>query len=75
MRQISASELGAFLYCRRSWYYTCQGEKSDNQAVMDLGSRVHHSHSRGVRQSQLLRWLALMLVVLALLIFLWSVLS
>jgi len=75
MRRISASELGAFLYCRRSWYYTCQGEKSDNQAVMDLGSRVHQSHSRGVRQSQLLRWLALLLVLLALLIFMWSVIS
>lgn len=75
MRRVSASELGAFLYCRRSWYYTCQGEKSDNQAVMDLGSRVHQSHSRGVRQSQLLRWLALLLVLLALLIFMWSVIS
>ena len=75
MRRISASELGAFLYCQRSWYYTRQGEESDNQAVMDLGSRVHHSHSRGVRQSQLLRWLASLLVVLALLVLLWSALS
>ena len=75
MRRISASELGTFLYCQRSWYYTRQGEESDNQPVMDLGSRVHHSHSRGVWQSQLLRWLALLLVFLALLVLLWSALS
>jgi len=38
MRKISASELGSFLYCQRSWWYAQQGEKSENQSEMDLGS-------------------------------------
>lgn len=72
MRKISASELGAFLYCQRAWFYARQGESSENQNIMDLGSRVHQSHARRVRKSELLRWTAKGLLALGILFLLWS---
>ena len=75
MRKISASELGAFLYCQRSWWYNRQGEKSENQSAMDLGSQVHHSHSREVRHSQLLHWLGLAFLFVGIVLLVWSFFS
>lgn len=75
MRKISASELGAFLYCQRAWFYARQGENSKNQNIMDLGSRVHQSHARRVRKSELLRWAAKGLFALGILFLLWSLIS
>ena len=75
MRKISASELGAFLYCQRSWWYACQGEKSENQPEMDLGSQVHHSHTRNVKHAQLFQWLGLVLLLAGVTLLIWSMLS
>ena len=75
MRKISASELGSFLYCQRSWWYARQGEKSENQPEMDLGSQVHYSHTRGVKHSTLLRWLALALLFTGVVLLIWSLFS
>ena len=75
MRKISASELGTFLYCQRSWWYARQNEKSENQPVMDLGSQVHHSHARNVKHSLLFQWLGLALLLAGLLLLIWSMLS
>lgn len=75
MRKLSVSELGAFLYCQRSWWYAKEGAISENQPEMDLGSQVHRSHARGVRQSQLLKWLALGVILLGVILLIWSLLS
>ena len=75
MRKISASELGAFLYCQRAWWYASQGEKSENQPEMDLGSQVHHYNSRNLKQSQLIRWLAFLLFLSGLILLLWYLLT
>mgnify|MGYP001292112553 CR=1 FL=1 len=75
MRKISASELGAFLYCQRSWWYARQGEISENQPEMDLGSQVHHSHARNVKHAQLLQWLGLALLFAGVCLLIWSLLS
>jgi hypothetical protein len=74
MRKISASELGAFLYCQRSWWYARQGEKSENQTEMDLGSQVHHSHVRNVKHAQLFQWLGLALFLAGVILLVWSLL-
>lgn len=74
MRKISASELGAFLYCQRSWWYARQGEKSDNQSQMDLGSQVHHSHARSFKHSQLFQWLGSALLLAGVILLIWSLL-
>mgnify|MGYP000876715773 CR=1 FL=1 len=74
MRKIRASELGNFLYCQRSWWFDLQGEKSENQAEMDLGTQVHQLHAKAVKQGALLKGLAIALFLLGVLLFFWSLL-
>ncbi|RPI34815.1 MAG: hypothetical protein EHM70_01655 [Chloroflexota bacterium] len=66
MRTIRASEIGAFLYCRRSWWYQQKGIPSENQAEMAAGSYIHQEHGRAVIVSGCLRWLAYALLLAAL---------
>ena len=75
MRRISASELGSFSYCHRSWWYAKQGEISENQTEIALGNRVHQTHSRKVKLSILLRNLSILLLLAGLALLLWSLLS
>jgi CRISPR/Cas system-associated exonuclease Cas4 (RecB family) len=75
MRKISASELGAFLYCQRSWWYARQGERSDNQPEMDLGSQVHRSHSRSVKHAAFMRRVAMVLLIAGIVLLVWSLFS
>lgn len=70
MRTIRASEIGAYLYCRRAWWYRKQGIEPANQAELSAGSEYHRGHGRQVFAAGLLRlagWLLLLaaLVLLA----------
>jgi len=65
MRTIRASEIGLYLYCRRAWWYHNQGVVSENQAEMASGSELHRQHGRRVLAAGLLRWLALALLLAA----------
>jgi len=51
MRTIRASEIGSFLYCRRSWWYQKQGKPSQNQAIMDAGTDFHAEHGAQVARA------------------------
>jgi len=51
-----------------------QGEKSENQTEMDLGSQVHHSHVRNVKHAQLFQWLGLALFLAGVILLVWSLL-
>lgn len=68
MRAIRASEIGAFLYCRRAWWYQRQGLKSENRAEMAGGSEYHLRHGRQVLRSGLLRTAGWALILLALVV-------
>lgn len=68
MRTIRASEIGTFLFCRRAWYYQGQGIPSENQAEMAAGSEIHRQHGRAVLRATLLRLIAYLLILLALVI-------
>jgi hypothetical protein len=66
MRTIRASEIGLYLFCRRAWWYQNQGIESGNQAELSAGSEMHRKHSRMVFESGLLRALAMLLLLAAL---------
>ena len=65
-KTIRASEIGAYLYCRRAWWYRLQGYAPDNQAALDQGTRFHLGHGRRVGIAWLMRWAAIMLFLAAL---------
>ena len=67
---IRASEIGSYLYCRRSWWYRKQGLESENQAELAGGTELHRQHGRKVMASGILRLAGyvLLLVALALLV-------
>ena len=66
MRTIKASELGAFSYCQRAWWYQQHGEVSRNSAALEVGTAHHVDHAIGVKSTILLKWLALALFLVGL---------
>jgi len=68
MAPIRASEIGSYLYCARAWWYQRQGIKSSNQTEMTAGTKLHHQHGRKVMASGLMRTLALVLLMAALML-------
>ncbi len=68
MRTIKASEIGAFLYCRRAWWYQQQGLESQNQAELTAGSAFHQQHGRQVALAGILRGLGWILLLAAVLV-------
>lgn len=68
MRVIRASEIGAYLYCHRSWWYRLQGIESENQTEMSAGGSFHLQHGKSVLTAALLRaagWILLLAAVAA----------
>lgn len=66
MRTIRASEIGGYLYCRRSWWYQSQGYSAENQAELAAGTAFHARHGRQLALTGLLRlagWALLLLAV------------
>ena len=66
MKTIRASEVGTYLFCARAWAYQQQGVESANQAEMASGSELHVRHGRQVLVAGLIRTLALLLLLVAL---------
>jgi hypothetical protein len=62
---IRASEIGAYLYCRRAWWYQKQGIQSDNQTELATGTKIHLLHGRKVLAAGLLRTIGLILLLVA----------
>ena len=65
-RTIRASEIGAFLYCKKAWWHARQGVQSENQAELLGGSELHRHHGQAVLTSSYMRWLAYSLLFLGL---------
>ena len=73
MRTLRASELGAFLYCKRAWWYRVQGVEGQNQRELAAGTAYHEQHGRKVEVLNLQRlaaWLSLAAAVLLLVVWL-----
>ncbi|MEN4010434.1 MAG: hypothetical protein AB1453_08825 [Chloroflexota bacterium] len=65
-RALRASEIGAYLYCKRAWWYQRQGLPSENEPAMLEGTLTHRAHARGVLSARLLRLLGWLLLIAAL---------
>lgn len=66
MKAIRSSEIGSYLFCRRAWWYARQGEISANQAEMTAGTKLHQRHGRRVVAAGLMRTLAVIVMLVAL---------
>lgn len=65
MKTIRASEIGSYIYCARAWWYHQQGLESSNQAELTSGTELHRQHGRRVITSSLMRILAVILLLVA----------
>ncbi len=73
MRIIRASEIGEYLYCHRAWWLRhVRGLKSANVRELAAGAAAHARHGRLVWLGAALRRLAIILLVLAAIVFLGS---
>ena len=68
MRKIRASDIGSYLFCQRAWWYRQQGIESENLADLAGGRELHHQHGRSVLTSGILRLVAYVLLLAALLL-------
>lgn len=73
MRIIRASEIGRYLYCQRSWFYHIQGIQPSNTRELNLGTELHAAHGRKVAGGLILRVIAI-IAFLAAIIVLFSIL-
>jgi len=65
---IRSSDIGTYLYCRRSWWYKMQGVESANQSELAAGTELHVKHGRQVLASSISRMIGLILLMAALVI-------
>jgi CRISPR/Cas system-associated exonuclease Cas4 (RecB family) len=68
MKTIRASEIGAYLYCARAWWYARQGYEPENRTELSAGLQLHERHHKAVLTAGCLRWLAYILLLAALVI-------
>ena len=66
MQIIRSSDIGAYLYCRRAWWYRKQGVEPVNQAELAAGTQLHARHGRQVLASGITRFMGLILLMAAL---------
>ena len=69
MRKISASEISTYLFCERAWWYQHQGIESHNIKELAGGRELHHQHSRAVVTSGLLKLVAYLVLLSAIILF------
>lgn len=68
MRTIRASEVSAYLYCQRAWWYQRNGLAPENQMEMAEGVELHARHGRSVMTAGCLRVAAYGVILLAVLL-------
>jgi hypothetical protein len=68
MRTIRASEVGAFQYCQRAWWYHRNGVAPENKMEMAEGLELHSRHGRKVMAAGCLRAAAYSVILLAVLL-------
>lgn len=70
---VSASELGQYTFCARSWWYQHQGFPSVNQNAMESGKDYHHAVGKRTRRTHLVRIVLLLLLFITALFVIWAI--
>jgi len=65
-RTVRASEIGSFIYCQRAWWYQRQGFEPINRSELAAGSEFHNAHASRARSVILMRIIAWVLMLAAL---------
>ena len=65
MRIIRASEVNSFLFCHRAWHYRLKGVEPANRQELLSGTEMHYRHGRMVVGSTLLKIIAFILAIAA----------
>ena len=64
---IRASEVGEYVHCNRAWWLGhVQGVANANRAAMDAGTMHHQQHGQRVWHATMMRYAAVVLVLIAL---------
>lgn len=69
MPPIRASEIGTYLFCKRSWWFRRQGIEPENQAELAGGSEFHRRHGRQAFSAALMRLAAWIILGAAVILF------
>jgi len=73
---IRASEIGEYVYCRRSWWLRrVRAVASIHVAQMQAGTRYHQQHGRALEMSTWLRRLAYVILFCAVAVLVFQLLS
>lgn len=70
LRKINASEISAYLYCQRAWWYQQKGFETENITELADGHNLHEEHGRVVFSSGVMRAAAYLILLLSLVLFL-----
>jgi hypothetical protein len=62
MKTIRASEISAYLFCHRAWWYQRTGHEPENKAELAGGTWLHAQHGRTVLVTGCLRGVAYLLL-------------
>ncbi len=62
---LKASEIGAYLYCKRAWWYQKRGIESENRTEMATGTELHLRHGWQVMAAGFLQILGFLLLLVA----------
>ena len=66
---ITASEIGEFLYCQRSWWYHKRGEQSAQTAAIERGTQQHEQLAQDIVQTERSNRLAGQLILVGIALF------
>jgi CRISPR/Cas system-associated exonuclease Cas4 (RecB family) len=72
---IRASEIGSYLFCKRAWWYQRGGEESKNTGEMVTGTELHEAHGRAVLSAGLYRLIGYLMLLTALVLLVYFLLT
>jgi len=66
MTAVRASDVAAYVFCARAWWYASQDVPSQNAPALEVGVAWHRRHGRQVLAAGCLRWAGYALILLSL---------